>query len=42
MTETRENECQHCHQEVEWGQTEQGFKGFVHISTGLAACTEDK
>jgi hypothetical protein len=30
--------CQHCGQEVSWGRTEQGFSGFVHTTSGLAAC----
>ena len=30
--------CQHCYREVVFGQTEQGFRGFVHVDTGKAAC----
>ncbi len=30
--------CQHCDRPVEFGRTEQGFAGFVHTATGLAAC----
>ena len=33
-----ENECQHCHREVKFGMTEQGFRGFVHVDSDLAAC----
>ena len=44
MTETmkteNKSECQYCHGEVEYGTTEQGFKGFVHVATGKAACGE--
>lgn len=32
--------CQHCHEDVEFGMTEQGFRGFVHTATGLAACPQ--
>lgn len=32
------NACQHCGAPVEFGQTEQGFRGFVHTASGLAAC----
>jgi len=30
--------CQHCHQAVEYGMTEHGFRGFVHVSTGTTPC----
>lgn len=32
------NTCQHCHGEVRYGMTEHGFKGFVHVTSGTAAC----
>lgn len=30
--------CQHCDGSVAWGQTEQGFPGFVHTASSTAAC----
>ena len=34
------SECQHCNQQVQWGQTEQGFAGFVHTANGLSTCPQ--
>lgn len=36
------NECQHCQKPVEFGMTEQGFRGFVHKETGLSLCAPEK
>lgn len=34
-----ENTCQHCSGKVEFGMTEQGFRGFVHVETGKSVCS---
>lgn len=35
------NTCQHCSGKVEFGMTEQGFRGFVHVETGTSVCPTD-
>jgi hypothetical protein len=32
--------CQHCGHEVEFGQTEHGYRGFVHAETGTTECPQ--
>lgn len=37
-----ESACQLCDHEVEFGQTEHGYRGFVHLATGTTECPREE
>ena len=39
---TNQPTCQHCDHEVQYGQTEHGFKGFIHLATGTTVCPTEE
>jgi hypothetical protein len=37
-TKDTNSTCQHCGEEVEFGMTQLGYRGFYHVDTKLVAC----